>query len=86
MDLHDGGMIHGHGCQADEAWISAFKANSISGVRQILTTSGENVGWLTDTRTLRCAWLRVASNRGARMPGSTDDVGHIRANKGEQRF
>jgi hypothetical protein len=30
--------------QADEAWILAFKANSISGVRQILATSGEICG------------------------------------------
>jgi retron-type reverse transcriptase len=44
-------------------------------------------GWLTDIRTLRCAWLRVASNRGVRIAGVDGmTVGHIRAKKGEQRF
>jgi hypothetical protein len=44
-------------------------------------------GWLTDIRTLRCAWRRVASNRGARTPGVDGmTVKRIRAKLGEQCF
>jgi RNA-directed DNA polymerase len=44
-------------------------------------------GWLTDPRTLRCAWRRVASNRGKRSAGVDGmTVGRIRAKVGEQRF
>src|SRR5260370_38767708 len=56
--------------QADEAWILNVQ-------RKLYQWSQENPGdqwrdmwgWLTDIRTLRCAWRRVASNRGARTPG-----------------
>jgi group II intron reverse transcriptase/maturase len=44
-------------------------------------------GWLTDIRTLRCAWRRMASNRGARTAGVDGmTVGRVRARPGEQRF
>jgi retron-type reverse transcriptase len=42
-------------------------------------------GWLIDIRTLRCAWRRMASNRGARTAGvDRMTVGRIRAKVGEQ--
>ena len=74
--------------QADEAWILSVQ-------RKLYQWSQENPGdqwrdmwgWLTDIRTLRCAWRRVASNRGARTAGVDGmTVGRIRAKVGEQRF
>jgi RNA-directed DNA polymerase len=74
--------------QADEAWILNVQ-------RKLYQWSKENPGgqwrdmwgWLTDIRTLRCAWRRVASNRGARTPGVDGiTVKRIRAKLGEQCF
>jgi RNA-directed DNA polymerase len=73
---------------ADEAWILGVqrklyqwsKANPDDAWRDMW-------GWLTDTRTLRCAWRRVASNRGKRSAGVDGiTVGRIRAKVGGQRF
>ena len=73
---------------ADEAWILGVqrklyqwsKANPDDAWRDLW-------GWLTDARTLRCAWRRVASNRGKRTPGVDGmTVDRIRAKVGEQRF
>jgi RNA-directed DNA polymerase len=73
--------------QADEAWILSVQ-------RKLYQWSQANPGddwrdmwgWLTDIRTLRCAWRRVASNKGARTAGvDRMTAGRIRA-KGEQRF
>src|ERR1035437_8347104 len=74
--------------QADEAWIVSVQS-------KLYQWSQANPGdqwrhmwsWLTDIRTLRCAWQCTASNRGARTAGVDGiTVGHTRANKGEQRF
>ena len=74
--------------QADEDWILDVQ-------RKLYQWSQANPGdqwrdmwgWLTDIRTLRCAWRRVASNRGARTAGVDGmTVGRIRAKRGEQRF
>ena len=74
--------------QADEAWILGVqrklyqwsKANPDDAWRDMW-------GWLTDARTLRCAWRRVASNRGGRSAGVDGvTVGRIRIKGGEQRF
>jgi group II intron reverse transcriptase/maturase len=74
--------------QADEAWILSVQ-------RKLYQWSQENPddqwrdmwGWLTDIRTLRCAWRRMASNRGARTAGVDGmTVGRIRAKPGEQCF
>ncbi len=44
-------------------------------------------GWMTDLRTLRSAWRRVASNKGKRSAGVDGmTVGRIRLKVGEQRF
>jgi RNA-directed DNA polymerase len=43
--------------------------------------------WVIDPRNLRCAWLRVASNRGARSSGIDGvTVGRIRQGEGEDTF
>lgn len=74
--------------RADEAWILSVQ-------RKLYQWSQENPGdqwrdmwgWLTDIRTLRCAWRRMASNRGARTAGVDGmTVGRIRARPGELRF
>jgi RNA-directed DNA polymerase len=74
--------------QADEAWILGVqrklyqwsKANPDDAWRDMW-------GWLTDSRVLRHAWPRVASNRGKRSAGIDGmTVAHIRAKVGEQRF
>jgi RNA-directed DNA polymerase len=74
--------------QADEAWILGVQ-------RKLYQWSQANPdgqwrdmwGWLIDLRTLRCAWRRMASNRGARTAGVDGmTVGRIRAKLGEQRF
>lgn len=73
---------------ADEAWILGVqrklylwsKANPDEAWRDLW-------GWLTDPRTLRCAWRRVSSNRGARSAGADGvTVGRIRAAGGEHPF
>ncbi|PTE06571.1 group II intron reverse transcriptase/maturase [Mesorhizobium helmanticense] len=74
--------------QADEAWILSVQ-------RKLYQWSQANPddkwrdmwGWLTDIRTIRCAWRRVASNRGGRTAGVDGmTVGRIRAKWGEKRF
>ena len=73
--------------QADEAWILGVqrklyqwsKANPEEGWRDMW-------GWVTDPRTLRHAWRRVASNQGGRTAGIDGmTVGRIRK-RGEERF
>ncbi|WP_258599154.1 reverse transcriptase [Mesorhizobium sp. AR07] len=74
--------------QADEAWILSVQ-------RKLHQWSQANPddkwrdmwGWLTDIRTIRCAWRRVAANRGVRTAGVDGmTVGRIRAKCGEERF
>jgi len=74
--------------QADEAWILSVQSKLYQWSQANPGDQWRDMwGWLTDIRTLRCAWQRVASNRGARTAGVDGmTVGHIRANKGEQRF
>jgi len=74
--------------QDDEAWILSVQCKLYQWSQ---TNPGDNWrdmwGWLTDIRTLRCAWRRAASNRGARTAGVDGiTVGRIRAKQGEQRF
>ena len=74
--------------QADEAWILNVqrklyqwsKANPDDAWRDMWN-------WVTDPRNLRCAWRRVASNRGRRSAGVDGmTVARIRSRMGEQRF
>ncbi len=56
--------------QDDEAWILSVQCKLYQWSQ---ANPGDNWrdmwGWLTDIRTLRCAWRRAASNRGARTAG-----------------
>jgi RNA-directed DNA polymerase len=74
--------------QADEAWILSIQCKLYQWSQANPGDQWRDMrGWLTDIRTLRCAWRRAASNRGARTAGVDGiTVGHIRANRGEQRF
>ena len=74
--------------QAEEAWILSVQSKLYQWSQANPDDQWRDMwGWLTDIRTLRCAWLRVASNRGARTAGVDGmTVRHIRANQGEQRF
>ena len=74
--------------QADEAWILGVQRKLYQWSKAHPDEGwGDMWGWLTDPRTLRCAWRRVASNRGKRSAGVDGiTVGRIRAKVGEQRF
>ncbi len=74
--------------QADEAWILSVQRKLYQWSQ---ANPGDNWrdmwGWLTDIRTLRCAWRRVASNQGGRTAGVDGiTVGRIRARRNEARF
>jgi len=73
---------------ADEAWILGVQRKLYQWSKAHPDDAWRDMwGWITDTRTLRCAWQRVASNRGKRSAGVDGiTVGRIRANGGEQRF
>ena len=74
--------------QADEAWILGVQRKLYQWSKAKPDESWRSMwGWLTDPRTLRCAWRRVASNRGKRSAGVDGmTVGRIRAKVGEQHF
>ena len=74
--------------QADEAWILSVQRKLYQWSQENPDDSWRDMwGWLTNIRTLRCAWRRAASNRGARTAGVDGmTVGRIRAKLGEQRF
>jgi group II intron reverse transcriptase/maturase len=74
--------------QDDEAWILSVQRKLYQWSQANPDDNWRDMwGWLTDIRTLRCAWRRVASNRGARTAGvDRMTVGRIRAKQGEQRF
>jgi RNA-directed DNA polymerase len=74
--------------QADEAWILGVQRKLYQWSKANPDESWRDMwGWLTDPRTLRCAWRRVASNRGKRSAGVDGmTVGRIRAKVGEQHF
>jgi RNA-directed DNA polymerase len=74
--------------QADEAWL-------LNAQRKLYQWSQANPdgcyrelwNWVTDPRNLRCAWRRVASNRGARTAGIDGrTVGSICAVEGREVF
>ena len=73
---------------ADEAWILNVQCKLYQWSQENPGDQWRDMwGWLTDTHTLRCAWRRVASNRGARTAGVDGmTVGRIRAKPGEQCF
>jgi group II intron reverse transcriptase/maturase len=74
--------------RADEVWMLNVQ-------RKLYQWSRENPNdnyrelwnWVTDLRNLRCAWRRVASNKGKRTPGVDGvTVGRIRRNGKEALF
>lgn len=76
------------GRQADRAWLLSVQT-------KLYRWSQEQTGepyrelwnWITDPRNLRCAWRRVASNKGRRTPGvDGETVGSIRRETGEDVF
>lgn len=72
----------------DEAWILSVQSKLYQWSKAHPNDAWRDMwGWMTDLRTLRCAWRRVALNKGkcsAGIDGMT--VGRIRAKVGEQRF
>lgn len=74
--------------QADEAWILGVQRKLYQWSQANPEDAWRDMwGWLTDTRTLRCAWRRVASNKGKRSAGVDGvTVARIRTKVGEQRF
>lgn len=73
--------------QADEAWILGVQRKLYQWSKAHPNDTWRDLwGWLIDPRTLRHAWLRVASNKGARTAGVDGmTVARIRRN-GEERF
>lgn len=76
------------GLQADHAWVLSVQ-------RKLYQWSQENPeepyrdlwDWVTDPRSLRCAWRRVATNHGKRTPGIDGlTVGKIRQQYGEAAY
>lgn len=73
--------------QADKAWVLSVQRKLYQWSKANPDDQWRDMwGWLTDLRVLRCAWWRVASNRGGRTAGIDGvTVGRIRK-RGEQRF
>jgi RNA-directed DNA polymerase len=74
--------------QADEAWILSVQCKLYQWSKANPDDAWRDMwGWLTDLRTLRHAWRRVASNRGRRSAGIDGmTVGRIQKRIGEQSF
>lgn len=74
--------------QAGEAWILSVQCKLYQWSKANPDDAWRDMwGWLTDLRTLRHAWRRVASNRGRRSAGIDGmTVGRIRKRMGEQSF
>ena len=74
--------------QADAAWLLSVHRKQYQWSR---ANPGESYrelwNWLTDIRNLRCAWRRVAQNKGKRTPGiDGETVGSIRRASGEAAY
>ncbi len=74
--------------QADQAWVLGVqrklyqwsRANPVEPYRELWN-------WITDIRSLRCAWRRVAQNKGKRTPGiDGKTVGKVRREQGEEAY
>jgi RNA-directed DNA polymerase len=56
---------------ADEAWILSVQSKLYQWSKAYPSDAWRDLwGWMTDIRTLRCAWRRVASNKGKRSAGA----------------
>lgn len=74
--------------QADRVWLLSVQERLYQWSRKHPDEPyWELWGWVTDLRTLRCAWRRIAANRGRRSAGIDGrTVGSIRRTEGEVAF
>lgn len=74
--------------QADKAWLLGVQRKLYQWSREHPDESYRELwNWITDPRNLRCAWHRVAANKGKRTPGiDGNTVGSIRREIGEQAY
>jgi hypothetical protein len=73
------------GDQADEAWLLGVQRKHYQWSRKHPEDSHRDLwNWITDIRNLRCAWRKVALNKGRRIAFLADwgdptlDLGHLR--------
>ena len=83
-----GRTVRGHGPTGRQSLAPTCNASCISGVGKTPSEAFRDLwNWVTDPRNLRCAWARVASNRGKQTAGIDGmTVGKIRREKGENAF
>jgi RNA-directed DNA polymerase len=76
------------GDQADEAWLLGIQRKLYQWSRTNPDDSyGDLWNWIVDPRNLRCAWRRIARNKGSRTAGVDGmTVASIRATTGEEAF
>jgi len=74
--------------QADKAWLLGVQRKLYQWSRQSPDESYRELwNWIIDPRNLRCAWQRVAANKGKRTPGiDGQTVGSIRRDIGERGY
>lgn len=74
--------------QADRAWLLGVQRKLYQWSRRHPDDAWRDLwNWFTDPRNLRCAWQRIAANKGKRSAGVDGiTVGKIRATVGEDRF
>ena len=73
--------------QTDEVWLLGIQRKLYQWSREHPQTSYNDLwNWVTDDRNLRCAWRRIAANKGRRTAGIDGvTVASIRAGCGEQQ-
>jgi len=76
------------GDQADEAWLLGIQRKLYQWSRNNPDERyGDLWNWVTDPRNLRCAWRRIARNKGSRTAGvDGKTVAGIRSTTGEKAF
>jgi RNA-directed DNA polymerase len=76
------------GDQADEAWLLGIQRKLYQwSSTNPDDTYGDLWNWIVDRRNLRCAWRRIARNKGNRTAGvDGKTVANIRATTGEEAF
>ena len=74
--------------QSANAWVLSVQTKLYQWSRQHPDEAYRELwNWITDPRNLRCAWQRIATNKGHRTPGiDGQTVGRIRQAEGETLF
>lgn len=74
--------------QSANAWVLSVQTTLYQWSRQHPDEAYRELwNWVTDPRNLRCAWQRIATNKGHRTPGiDGQTVGRIRQAEGETLF